>query len=114
MNNKYKSYSFWMSVTAAVILVINNVGKVCGFSIDSKIVTQIVDSVCGVLILFGIITISKTEKDEKENFGQDTDEQVEDIKENEKEVKSQISSKINDKITNKKTNDKELQDTQQK
>ena len=65
MKNKLKSYSFWMSVCAAVILVVNNIGEVFGFKIDSEITTKIVDSICGVLILFGIISISKKPSDEK-------------------------------------------------
>ncbi|HAJ77698.1 MAG TPA: hypothetical protein DCO89_01340 [Clostridiales bacterium] len=66
MKDKFKSYSFWMSATAAVILVINNIGKILNFEVDSKIITQIVDSICGVLILFGVISMSKSEnKDEK-------------------------------------------------
>ena len=70
MKNKFKDYSFWMSVTAAVILVLNNFGKAFGFSVNNELITQTVDSVCGVLILFGIITMSKkdgTKEDEKEN-----------------------------------------------
>lgn len=67
MKNKLKSYSFWMSVTAGVILVLNNIGKVCGFSVESDAVTAIVDSICGVLILFGVLTMPKSKaKGEKE------------------------------------------------
>jgi uncharacterized membrane protein len=67
MKNKFKSYSFWMSVTAAVILVINNFGTLFGFEIDSNVITKIVDSICGVLILFGVITMTK--KDTEESAG---------------------------------------------
>ena len=59
--NKFRSYSFWISVAGAVGIVFNNIGKYFGFSFDSQILTNIVDSVCGVLILFGIITISKSD-----------------------------------------------------
>ena len=62
MKKKLKSYSFWMSVSAGVVLVLNNIGKVFGFVVESEAVTQIIDSVCGVLILFGVITIPKDEK----------------------------------------------------
>ena len=65
MKSKLKSYSFWISVAGAVGIVINNVGKFFGFSFDSVVLTEIVDSVCGVLILFGIITISKTDGSKK-------------------------------------------------
>ena len=65
MKSKLKSYSFWISVAGAVGIVINNIGKFFGFSFDSVVLTEIVDSVCGVLILFGIITISKTDGSKK-------------------------------------------------
>ena len=58
MKEKFRSYSFWMSVTAAVILVVDNVGKMLGFSIENQDITKIVDSICGVLILFGILKSS--------------------------------------------------------
>ena len=65
MKNKFKSYSFWMSVCAAVILVINNLGNIFGFEISAELVTKLVDSVCGVLILFGVLATFK--KDSAEN-----------------------------------------------
>ena len=75
MKEKFKSYSFWMSVTAAVILVLNNIGNVFGFEVSSDVVTKIVDSICGVLILFGVITMSKDSSNEnietKENIEQE-------------------------------------------
>ena len=61
--NKFKSYSFWLSVAGAVVLVINTFGEILGFSIDGEIATKIVDSVCGVLVLFGIITMPKDKND---------------------------------------------------
>ena len=66
MKEKFKSYSFWMSVTAAVILVINNIGKTFGFEVDGEVVTKIVDSICGVLILFGVITMAKNDKKDED------------------------------------------------
>jgi len=62
MKDKLKSYSFWMSVSAAVVLVINKIGKHFGFYLDNEIVAEIVDSICGVLILFGVITMTKGDK----------------------------------------------------
>lgn len=63
MKEKFKSYSFWMSVTAAIILVINNIGKVFGFTVDNSAITNIIDSVCGVLVVFGILTMPNKKED---------------------------------------------------
>ena len=76
MKSKLKSYSFWISVAGAVGIVINNIGKFFGFSFDSVVLTEIVDSVCGVLILFGIITISKSDTSKKDDAKKTEDEIV--------------------------------------
>lgn len=62
MEQKFRSYSFWMAVCGAVILVVNNIGKAFGFSVSTELVTNIVDSVCGVLVVFGVLTMPKKEK----------------------------------------------------
>jgi len=63
--NKFKSYSFWMSVCASVVLVINNLAKAFGFNFQSDVFTATVDSVCGVLVVLGILTMSKKDKTAK-------------------------------------------------
>lgn len=98
MKEKFKSYSFWMSVTAAVILVINNIGKVLGFEVDGKVVTQIVDSICGVLILFGVITMAKTKKTD-EDVESNTDELKSDDNFDTCEKES-LNSKLNQECVN--------------
>lgn len=67
MKSKFKTYSFWMSVCAAVVLLLNNLGNAFGFSFDNEVFTAIVDSVCGVLVVFGILTMSKNDKEDDEN-----------------------------------------------
>ena len=81
MKEKFKSYSFWMSVTASIILVLNNLGNVLGFSVQSETVTKIVDSICGVLILFGIITMPKSkEETDDEKALEQSDKETKDEK----------------------------------
>lgn len=63
MKDKFKNYSFWISVTGAVILLLNNLGKVFGFSVNNEAIYSIVDGVCGVLVVFGVLTMNKTKKD---------------------------------------------------
>ena len=82
MKNKFKSYSFWMSVCASVVLVLNNFGRAFGFSFDNEIFTSIVDSICGVLIVFGILTMSK----ENENINKKDDENIEIRQKNQQEI----------------------------
>ena len=70
MKSKLKSYSFWMSVSAGLVLLLNNFGKAFGFVVESEAITEIVDSICGILVLFGVITMPKNESDTIENDSQ--------------------------------------------
>ena len=74
MKNKYRTYSFWMSVSAAAVLVINNLAKVFGFSFDNDIFTATVDSICGVLVVFGVLTMKRgNQNSEVDNSDEDED-----------------------------------------
>ena len=73
-----------MSVCAAVVLLLNNLGRAFGFSFDNEIFTAVVDSICGVLVVFGVLSMSKSDKkDDKQNAENDKDEQ--DKKDDEKQ-----------------------------
>lgn len=98
MKDKLKSYSFWMSVSAAVVLVVNNIGKHFGFYVDNDIIAEIVDSICGVLILFGVLTMTKEEKkSNEENIDNKTN--CNSKSQDEKTKNSQIQKKEDKKIS---------------
>lgn len=61
---KMKSYSFWASLSAAIIILINSLGNAFGFSIENQLVEDIIMSFAGVLVVIGLV--SKSEK-KKEN-----------------------------------------------
>ena len=63
MKNKFKNYSFWISVTGAVVLLLNNLGKIFGFSVNNEAIFSVVDGVCGVLVVFGVLTMNKNKQD---------------------------------------------------
>jgi phi LC3 family holin len=56
LKQKFKNYGFWMSLTAAVILVLQTIGKNFGFSVNDEAITSVVNSILGILILLGIIS----------------------------------------------------------
>lgn len=56
LKNKVKNYGFWMSLTGAVILMLQTFGNYCGFSINSVAIESIITSICGVLVVLGIIS----------------------------------------------------------
>ena len=79
MKDKFKNYSFWISVTGAVILLLNNLGKVFGFSVNNEAIYSIVDGVCGVLVVFGVLTINKTKKDTQQIENTEKTQQTDEI-----------------------------------
>ena len=54
---KLKSYNFWVSLGSAVFLLISLIGKQIGFTIDESAFYDIFTSICGILVILGIITI---------------------------------------------------------
>lgn len=79
MKDKFKNYSFWISVTGAVILLLNNLGKVFGFSVNNEAIYSIVDGVCGVLVVFGVLTMNKTKKDTQQIENTEKTQQTDEI-----------------------------------
>ena len=57
LKTKVKSYNFWVSLASALFLLIDLIGKQFGFSIDEASYYDIFTSLCGILVLFGIITL---------------------------------------------------------
>ena len=54
--NKFKTYSFWISVGGVVGLVIQSFARAYGFAFDELVVNDIITSICGVLVVSGVIS----------------------------------------------------------
>lgn len=57
--NKWKNYGLWVSLTAALLLVIQTVGAVFGFQLAPEKyeeITAAVNALLGVLVVLGIIS----------------------------------------------------------
>lgn len=65
MKNKFKSYGFWTALAGAVVMLLNTLGQAFGFSIDDKIVTDIIMSIAGILVVFGIVAMPQGESSQK-------------------------------------------------
>ena len=65
--NKLKTTGFWISLTGAVILVLQVIGGAFGFKINSELINNLVSSICGVLVIVGVLIPSKQENN-KINF----------------------------------------------
>lgn len=86
---KYQTTGFWISLTGAILLVLQNLGEAFGFKIDSNLVNTIVSSVCGVLVVVGVLIPTKT-----------TENANEIVNENEQNNDACENTTLNEKVVN--------------
>ncbi len=48
---KLKNYGFWLSLAGAVVYLL----QVCGIKIEQPVAESVVNGICGVLIVLGIV-----------------------------------------------------------
>ena len=68
--NKIKKYSFWTGLSAAVVMLCNAIAKCFGFSINDQIIEDVIMSICGVLVAFGVVCMP-IKKDTEETQEED-------------------------------------------
>lgn len=56
LKDKIKSYSFWVSLASAILLLVQTVGKSLGLLIDESTYMSVVNSVLGIFVVLGIIS----------------------------------------------------------
>ena len=56
LKSKMKTYSFWISLVSAVLIIVRILGEYFGWFINEKLVMDIVTGICGVLVLLGILS----------------------------------------------------------
>lgn len=59
MKKKWQNYGLWVSLTAAVLLVVQTVGAILGFELAPEKydeITAAVNAVLGVLVVLGIVS----------------------------------------------------------
>ena len=57
--NKCSSYAFWVGLSSAIVVLVEAIGKLFGFSVDSYAIDEFIMSICGVLVVLGIVTKDK-------------------------------------------------------
>ena len=55
---KIRSYGFWVALASAVVVLLNSIGKLCGFSIENKVVEDAILSVASFLAVLGIVNMN--------------------------------------------------------
>lgn len=57
LREKIKSYSFWVSLASAVILILKVLGSRFGFQVDETMISDLFTALCSILVLLGIIVV---------------------------------------------------------
>ncbi len=77
---KIKSYSFWTGLSGAVVMLCTTIGKCFGWTINDELIEDIIMSICGILVVFGVVCMpiktdgEETKKDDELNNISQTDE----------------------------------------
>lgn len=77
MKERIKSYSFWTALSGAVVLLLNSLGECFGFAIDNDLVSSLIMSIAGILVVFGVVTMPTNKKeDTAQNSENDNNENI--------------------------------------
>lgn len=76
---RFSKYSFWVSLSGAIVILLNAFGKAFGFSIDNKVVEDCIMAVAGVLVVLGLVggVSGKTGENKNENDEENNDKENE-------------------------------------
>lgn len=55
LKERIKTYNFWVSLSSAVFLFLKVIGEQFGFTVDESIFSNLITSLCGILVILGII-----------------------------------------------------------
>lgn len=75
MKKKFRTTSFWLGLSGAVVIVLETLSNIIGINLHSKEVEAIILSICSALVLLGIVT-KKDVKDENESSTKDLLEEI--------------------------------------
>ena len=56
----FKQYNFWIKLVALLILVLNILGEVFGFSVDSALFMDVSSALMSILVVLGVIQVPAT------------------------------------------------------
>lgn len=66
LREKIKSYSFWVSLGSAVILILKVLGSRFGFRVDETMISDLFTALCSILVILGIIVIPQPKDMDKQ------------------------------------------------
>lgn len=96
LKSKMKTYSFWISLVSAVLIIIRILGEYFGWFINEKLIMDIVTGICGVLVLLGILSSPTKGEETVENTIDQIKQEVENSSQEQKELQSQIKEDLSE------------------
>ena len=66
---RIRTYAFWIGLSSAVVILVQSLGKLFGFEIESSLIENVIMSICGVLVVLGIVS-RPTESEEDKDKGE--------------------------------------------
>lgn len=55
LKDRIKTYNFWVSLSSAVFLFLKVIGNQVGFKVSETMFSDLITSLCGILVILGII-----------------------------------------------------------
>ena len=55
LKDRIKTYNFWVSLSSAIFLLLKVLGTQFGFRVDESLFSDLITSLCGILVILGII-----------------------------------------------------------
>ena len=92
LREKIKSYSFWVSLASAVILILKVLGSRFGFQVDETMISDLFTALCSILVLLGIIVVPQQKQ--TTNFSQENN-LIQEVSCNESTVQTESTEEVN-------------------
>lgn len=55
LKDRIKTYNFWVSLSSAIFLLLKVLGNQFGFNVNESLFSDLITSLCGILVILGII-----------------------------------------------------------
>ena len=84
---KMKSYSFWVALSSAIVVLLNALGRAFGFSIPNQVVEDVILAIASLLVVLGVVNMNTKNKgdDAEQEQAQQEENEGESREENEDE-----------------------------
>ena len=73
---RFSKYSFWVSLSGAIVILLNAFGKAFNFSIENKVVEDCIMAIAGVLVVLGVVGGVAGKTDEDENVNEENNDKI--------------------------------------